>query len=61
LARAAIEAADQAGTEVSGAQVAGEERGPAGRWADLRHRLRARTEQPHDPVDPAGAQSGVVK
>jgi lysophospholipase L1-like esterase len=59
LARAAIEAADHAGTEVSGAQVAGQERGPAGRWADLRHRLRAWPERPQDPVDLTDAQ-GVV-
>jgi len=59
LAQAAVEAVDQAGTEVSGAEVAGEERGPAGRWADLRHRLRARVERPQDPVDPSGVQGGV--
>jgi outer membrane protein TolC len=52
LAQAAVEAVDDAGTEVSGAQVAGQERGPAGRWADLRHRLRTRVERPRDPVDP---------
>jgi lysophospholipase L1-like esterase len=38
LPRAAHEAARHAGTEVSGAWVAGRERGPAGRWAQLRHR-----------------------
>ncbi len=54
LAQAAVEAADRAGTEVSAAKVAGQERGPAGRWAALRHRLRARTERPQDPVEPAG-------
>ena len=57
LAQAAVEAADRAGTEVSGARVAGQERGPAGRWADLRHRLRARTERPQDPVEPAIARA----
>ncbi|OLB78324.1 MAG: GDSL family lipase [Actinobacteria bacterium 13_2_20CM_2_71_6] len=56
LAQAAVEAVDQAGTEVSGAEVAGQERGPAGRWADLRHRLRTRIERPQDPVNPAGVR-----
>jgi lysophospholipase L1-like esterase len=46
LARAAVEAADQAGTEVSAAQVTGR----AGRWANLRRRMSARTEKPQDPV-----------
>lgn len=52
LAQAAAEAVEDAGTEVSGARVAGQERGPAGRWADLRHRLRTRVERPRDPVEP---------
>ena len=38
LPRAAVAASRQAGTEVSGASVAGRERGPAGRWAAMRHR-----------------------
>lgn len=38
LPQAAQEAARHAGTEVSGARVAGRERGPAGRWAQLRRR-----------------------
>jgi lysophospholipase L1-like esterase len=50
LARAAVEAVDRAGTEVSGAQVGGQERGPAGRWVDLRHRLRTRIERPQGPA-----------
>ncbi|WP_084263048.1 SGNH/GDSL hydrolase family protein [Actinomadura formosensis] len=37
---AAAEAAEQAGTEVSGASVAGHDRGPRGRWATLRYPLR---------------------
>ncbi|MBO4162940.1 SGNH/GDSL hydrolase family protein [Micromonospora antibiotica] len=38
LPEAAQEAARHAGTEVSGAQLRGRERGPAGRWAQLRRR-----------------------
>jgi len=38
VARAAARAAGHAGTEVSGAQVAGEEHGRRGRWAFLRRR-----------------------
>ncbi len=49
LAQAAVEAADRAGTEVVGAKVAGRERGPAGRWAQLRRPRRLHTERPHDP------------
>jgi lysophospholipase L1-like esterase len=40
LPRAAVVAARRAGTEVSGAQIAGRDRGPAGRWARLRNRMR---------------------
>lgn len=40
LPRAAAEAAQRAGTEVSGVSVGGRERGPAGRWAALRMRVR---------------------
>ena len=36
LPRAAVEAAYHAGTEVSGTKVGGAERGPSGRWAQLR-------------------------
>ncbi|MEH0975008.1 SGNH/GDSL hydrolase family protein [Micromonospora sp. CPCC 205546] len=38
LPQAAQEAARHAGTEVSGTRVRGRERGPAGRWAQLRRR-----------------------
>ncbi|NES14282.1 MULTISPECIES: SGNH/GDSL hydrolase family protein [Micromonospora] len=38
LPEAAQEAARHAGTEVSGAEVRGRDRGPAGRWAQLRRR-----------------------
>ena len=56
LAQAAVEAANQAGTEVTGARVAGRERGPAGRWAQLRHRVRQLTQRPHDPTPVARAR-----
>ena len=39
LPQAAAEAVDRPGTEVSAAQVAGHDRGPGGRWAQLRHRV----------------------
>ncbi len=39
LPQAAVEAARHAGTEVSGVRVEGRERGPAGRWAQLRRRV----------------------
>jgi hypothetical protein len=51
LTQAAVEAADRPGTEVTGAQVSGRDRGPAGRWAQLRRRVRQFTERPQDPVD----------
>jgi lysophospholipase L1-like esterase len=39
LPQAAVEAARHAGTEVSAVRVAGRDRGPAGRWAQLRRRV----------------------
>ena len=39
LPQAAVEAARHAGTEVSRVRVAGRDRGPAGRWAQLRRRM----------------------
>jgi len=39
LPQAAAAAVRQPGTEVSGVSVGGRERGPAGRWAQLRHRV----------------------
>lgn len=51
LPEAAAEAALWAGTEVSRAQVGGRERGPSGRWAQLRHRVWRRTEHPSDPAE----------
>lgn len=50
IAEAAAQAARTAGTEVAAAQVAGRERGPRGRWAQLRHRRR----HPRPEVDAAG-------
>jgi lysophospholipase L1-like esterase len=55
LAQAAVEAADQAGTEVTAARVAGRERGPGGRWVQLRHRVRQLTERRQDPTAPAAS------
>jgi len=49
LAQAAVEAVERAGTEVSATSVAGRDQGPAGRWAQLRHRVWRRTEHPTDP------------
>jgi lysophospholipase L1-like esterase len=40
IAEAAVQAARTAGTEVAATKVAGSERGPLGRWAQLRHRRR---------------------
>jgi hypothetical protein len=40
IAEAAVQAVRTAGTEVAAAKVAGHERGPRGRWAQLRHRRR---------------------
>ncbi len=58
LPEAAQQAARHAGTEVSGAQVAGRDRGPAGRWVELRRR-RAWFGQPRgdDPED--GSDAGT--
>jgi lysophospholipase L1-like esterase len=50
LPDAATEAAGRAGTEVSRASVAGRERGPGGRWAQLRRRVWQRTEHPTEPA-----------
>ncbi|WP_432979961.1 SGNH/GDSL hydrolase family protein [Dactylosporangium sp. CA-233914] len=45
LPQAAVEAVHRPGTEVSAAQVAGRDRGPAGRWAQLRRRVWHRLPQ----------------
>ncbi|MEV8511255.1 SGNH/GDSL hydrolase family protein [Dactylosporangium sp. NPDC051484] len=49
LPQAAAEAAHRPGTEVSAVQVAGRDRGPAGRWAQLRHRVWHRLPQQDAP------------
>lgn len=53
VARAAVEAAERGGTEVTGTAVRGADRGPRGRWAMLRHRRRS-PPVPTEPVEPAG-------
>jgi lysophospholipase L1-like esterase len=65
---AAHEAVKVAGTEVSGAEVAGRQRGPAGRWALLRHRRpwlgQPRPDEPEalptTPVPPTPAPGTAV-
>lgn len=54
LPQAAAEAARKPGTEVSGVSVGGRERGPGGRWAQLRHRM---WEVLHLPENPAPAEA----
>jgi len=51
LTQAAVEAVERPGTEVSGAEVSGHAHGPAGRWAQLRQRVRQFTERPQDPAN----------
>jgi lysophospholipase L1-like esterase len=45
IALAAVEAAEEPGTEVAGARVGGRDRGPRGRWALLRHRTGRSTRE----------------
>jgi lysophospholipase L1-like esterase len=65
IALAAVEAAEEAGTEVAAAQVAGRDRGPRGRWALLRHRRRSPlpdVEEAEAEADAAaGGESETVK
>jgi len=49
LAEAAAVAAAEPGTEVTGIEVAGRERGPWGRWVVLRHRIQRVTRWPTGP------------
>ncbi len=68
LARAAVEAAESPGTEVSRVEAGGTEHGPRGRWALLRHRRRHEApvvgpideiagDRPTDPGDSSGGDS----
>ncbi|MBE1534105.1 SGNH/GDSL hydrolase family protein [Actinomadura algeriensis] len=54
---AAAAAAERAGTEVSGASVAGRERGPRGRWARLLRRRSAETETGTETGSGAGPRT----
>lgn len=61
LPQAAVEAVDEAGTEVSATAVDGRDRGARGRWVELRHRIRLFPGSPEDPsVDQDGAH-GTAK
>lgn len=55
LPAAAVEAAAAAGTEVTPTAVAGRERGPWGRWAELRHRIRVRVGHVETPAAPTSS------
>src|SRR5512142_1269120 len=55
LPHAAVEAAQHAGTEVSPTSVAGHDRGPDGRWAQLRRGVTARAGGFRAAVVPVGA------
>ncbi len=57
VALAAVEAVDAAGTEVAAAQMEGNDRGPRGRWALLRHRRRAAV--PEVAEAPADLETGM--
>jgi lysophospholipase L1-like esterase len=52
VAVAAAAAAQQSGTEVTGTKVGGRDRGPRGRWVQLRHRRRSPLPEPER--EPAG-------
>jgi len=58
LVQAALEAARNAGTEVTAAGAAGWGRGPAGLWVSLRHRVRLLTERRQDPAPAGVAEPG---
>ncbi|MGH8775179.1 MAG: SGNH/GDSL hydrolase family protein, partial [Jiangellaceae bacterium] len=59
---AAAAAAEEAGTEVAAAQVAGHDRGPRGRWAQLRHRRRRPLPEPErEDADVPLSQEGGVR
>jgi lysophospholipase L1-like esterase len=58
LPAAAAAAAAHSGTEVSAATVGGRDRGPWGRWAQLRHRAWRYVTRPTDPTHVPLAQEG---
>jgi lysophospholipase L1-like esterase len=60
LPQAAVEAADAAGTEVSATAIAGRDRGPWGRWVELRHRIRVVTRRPAGPDAPVVAGTNAA-
>ncbi len=60
LAQAATRAVEQPGTEVAPAEIAGQSRGPRGRWALLLHRVRPAIPIPsRDPRGDAAATDGT--
>jgi hypothetical protein len=59
IAEAAVQAVRTAGTEVAATRVAGNERGPRGRWAQLRHRRR-HPKPDVDKVDEGLPETGTV-
>lgn len=50
VAAAAVSAADVVGTEVAAGRVGTEDRGPRGRWAQLRHRVLHPVQRAEDPA-----------
>jgi len=50
VAMAAITAVDRVGTEVVASRVAGDTRGPSGRWAQIRHRILRPIRRAEPPV-----------
>jgi lysophospholipase L1-like esterase len=58
LPAAALAAAKHSGTEVSAVSVAGRDRGPWGRWAQLRHRAWRYVSRPTDPTHVPLAHEG---
>lgn len=59
IAHAAVKAVDAAGTEVSGIQVSGSDRGPRGRWAILRRRRTTPdgSRDEHERIEPGRGAS----
>jgi lysophospholipase L1-like esterase len=61
VAVAAAAAVEESGTEVAATQVAGHDRGPRGRWAQLRHRRRRPLPEPEREVMPPVLQGREVR